>query len=140
MSAPVPEIKVVSAIHGERVWRRIGVRAHITRDGREMVLAVWETPCVICGEPFEILSTMKVTSAAEGHNFQKLVTCPAHRMTMSESTALRFAGDYRRVVFEAIRRKKLNRSQTSETKKGACPSQRTRPYSTGTRQGPNGRT
>jgi hypothetical protein len=109
MSAAL-EIKVRSPLHGDRIWRCIGERGHVTCDGREMVLAVWQTPCVICGEPFEILST-RVTRADQGH-FKKLVTCPRHRMTLSESTALRFArGDKsRRLVFEMIRRDKLSRS------------------------------
>ena len=146
MSAPVPdlaiEIKIRSSIHGLRTWRRSGVRAHVTRDGREMILAVWETPCVICGEPFEILSMMKVERADQCHSW-KLTTCPPHRLTLSESTALRFArGDCRRTVFEMIRRDKpesfarARQWLSVRNEKWACPSQRTRPYSTETRQGP----
>jgi hypothetical protein len=107
MSAPAPdrEIKARSSLHGERVWRRVGERPHRTRDNREVLLVVWETPCLICGEPFEILSTMKVDQS----HFRKIVTCPAHRMTRRESLAMRGATN-RRATFEMIRRDKLNRS------------------------------
>ena len=46
-------VKIPSAIHGERIWRRVGTRDHVTRDaGRTVVLAVWQSCCVVCGGPF----------------------------------------------------------------------------------------
>ena len=96
-----------AAIHGERLWRRVGARDHLTRDGRSVVLAIWRSMCVICGDPFEVTTPSSISSV-EGSGSFLVTTCPAHRMTPSEVSKLRFAkAADRPAVFEAMRRRKL---------------------------------
>ena len=100
-------VSAPSTIHGERIWRRVGERDHVTRDGRAIALAVWETPCVICGEPFQITIPMKCTTSEQSKSFEK-TTCPEHLMTPYESGRLGAAkADKRRALFEVIKRDKL---------------------------------
>ena len=53
-------ITIASAIHGPRVWTRVGVRQHVCRDGRVVRLAVWESPCMVCGQAFEVSTPRNV--------------------------------------------------------------------------------
>ena len=95
-------LKVSSALHGERLWRRVGTRDHTTRDGRSVVLALWQSTCVVCGNPFEVTMRSSISSV-EGSNSFEVTTCPAHRMTPSEVSKLRFAkAADRRALFEAM--------------------------------------
>ena len=96
-------VSLSSALHGERIWRRVATRDHVARDGRHITLAIWQTACVICGNPFQISAPLSGRS-----NALEVVTCPAHRMTPSEAGKLRFAKALARpAVFEAIKRAKL---------------------------------
>ncbi len=96
-------LTISSTIHGDRVWRRVGERPHVTRDGRHIVLATWETPCVICGKPFQISLPTGVRSIRQSKGFEA-VTCPDHRMTTSEAARLRHRG---KAALTAIKRRKL---------------------------------
>jgi hypothetical protein len=100
-------LKMSSAIHGERLWRRVGTRDHVTRDERPIALALWQSTCVICGGPFEVTLPSSIASI-EGSNSFLMTTCLAHRMRPSEISKLRSArkGD-RRLLFEALRQRKL---------------------------------
>jgi hypothetical protein len=78
------------------------IRPH-TRRRERIELPVWQSTCVICGEPFEVATDGGITSKSFA-----VTTCPAHRMTPSERAKLRFAkAEKRRAVFEAIKQKKL---------------------------------
>jgi len=92
-----------SALHGERLWRRVADRDYVTRDGRQTVLAVWETGCMICGTSFRV-ATPKIGRSKS----LEVVTRERHRMTPAETGKLRFAkAGARRGIFEAIKREKL---------------------------------
>jgi hypothetical protein len=100
-------LTISSALHGERIWRRVGERPYTTRDGRPILLAVWETLCTVCGAPFEITTTTRVRSAEQTKRFQA-TTCPAHRMTHSEIMKLMSRRPaIRRNAFETIKAAKL---------------------------------
>ncbi len=100
-------ITIPSILQGERIWRRVGARNHVTRDGRPVVLAVWETPCAICREPFQIATLPQYVSAKQSKVFEA-ATCPRHRMTPTEMNRLRrVRGDDRRSLFEEIQKAKL---------------------------------
>jgi hypothetical protein len=100
-------ITIPSILQGERIWRRVGERDHVTRDGRAMVLAVWETPCAVCREPFQIATPPHYISAEHSKVFEA-ATCPRHRMTPTEMNKLRrVTGEDRRSLFEEIRKAKL---------------------------------
>ena len=47
-------LTISSVLHGDRFWRRVGKRPHVTRDGRLVVIATWELTCVICGAAFQV--------------------------------------------------------------------------------------
>ena len=101
------ELKVPSDVHGERLWRRIATRGHVTQKGRATRLAIWQSACAVCGGPFEIATRFRASSVEDDSNFRKM-TCPAHRMTSRETQKLRFAkAATRRAVFEDIRQEKL---------------------------------
>ncbi len=115
-SCPPESITVQSSIHGKRTWRRIGERDHVTRDGRRVVLAVWETPCVVCGEAFTIATLTRVTSAEKNPSFL-MITCPNHRMTRREVGQMNWAKANRKTaVFEAIKKAKLSADKRSAAK------------------------
>jgi hypothetical protein len=98
---------MTTPVHGQRIWRRIGEREHTTRDGRNVRLAVWESRCEVCGEPFQAAMLNGITPA-QSKAFE-LATCKRHRITGVERARLRWSkpGDERRATFEAIRREKL---------------------------------
>jgi hypothetical protein len=73
---PTDELTIRSRLHGRRVWRRVGERDHLTRDDRRVTLAIWETPCVVCGEAFQVAVTSRCGRTT--HAFMT-TTCPAHR-------------------------------------------------------------
>lgn len=105
-------LTIPSKLHGDRIWRRVGERPYTTRDGRPILLAVWETPCVICGEPFQIALTPNIASVEKSRSFE-VTTCPAHRMTPDERWRLkkRCKPSARRKKFEAIKKAKLNHGE-----------------------------
>jgi hypothetical protein len=105
-------LKVSSALHGERIWRRIGTRDHVTRDGRTVLLSVWQSSC---GDPFEVTTP----SSVEQSNSFLQTTCPAHRMTPSEAGRLRFAKKGQ--APEGIRTRKLARGQNEPASGGDMP-------------------
>jgi hypothetical protein len=91
---------------GGRRWRRVGEREHMTRDGGRVV-AVWESPCLICGEPFTITTSPGITSVEQSNSFS-VMTCREHRLWPMESQKIWLAKpEDRREVFEEIKRKKL---------------------------------
>jgi len=57
---------------GQR-YVRIGVRPHVRADGTETQLAVWESRCPVCGEPFTI-ETTRLRRLREPNR-----RCPEHR-------------------------------------------------------------
>jgi hypothetical protein len=100
-------LKVPSDLHGVRVWRRIATRGHVTQGGQATRLAIWQSTCVVCGGPFEIATRFRASSVDDSEWF-RVTTCPAHRMTRSETQKLRFAkAATRRAVFENIQQQKL---------------------------------
>ena len=104
-----PILTISSALHGERTWRRVGIRDYLTSDVRQVGLAVWESECAVCGARFQIAAPMGAASIEQSASFG-LTTCPAHRMTPSEAGRLSVANlDDRRWAFECIKRQKLNR-------------------------------
>jgi hypothetical protein len=59
---------------GERKWRFVGERDHVTYDGRGVTLKVWRGACVKCGQPYEV-----ATAGGPRSRAFTVVTCPAHR-------------------------------------------------------------
>jgi hypothetical protein len=105
------ELKISSALHGERLWRRIATRGHVTRKKSATRLAIWRSACVVCGGPFEIATRFRASSVNDDVGF-RLTTCPAHRMASSERMQMyRAKKTDRRAVFEDIRRRKLASSE-----------------------------
>jgi hypothetical protein len=79
----------------------------MTGDGRTIVLGLWQSMCVICGDPFEITLSSSILSVDRSNSFLA-TTCPAHRMTPLEASKLgRTKAADRPAVFEAIRQWKL---------------------------------
>jgi hypothetical protein len=100
-------ITIPSILQGDHIWRRVGERDHVTPDGRAMVLAVWETPCAVCREPFQIVTLPHYVTAKHSKVFE-VATCPSHRMRPTEMNKLRrVTGEDRRALFEEIRKAKL---------------------------------
>jgi hypothetical protein len=96
-----------SRLHGDRIWRHVGERDHVTRDGRQIVWAVWRSQCVVCGSPFDVSAPKRADALEKCKSFET-VTCTAHRMTASEAGKIRFATPAtRRAVFETIKAAKL---------------------------------
>jgi hypothetical protein len=81
----VRQVTIASAIHGPRVFTRIGVRQHVCRDGRAVRLAIWETPCVVCGVAFEASTPRNVISDMGSRALTK-ITCKSHRLTAAEAS------------------------------------------------------
>jgi hypothetical protein len=101
------ELRISSNLHGERLWRRIATRGHVTRRGRATRLAIWQTACVICDGPFEIATRFRASSIDDDPGF-RLTTCLEHRMSRPETQKLRFAkATTRHTVFENIQQQKL---------------------------------
>jgi hypothetical protein len=91
---------------GGRKWRRVGEREHMTRDGGRVV-AVWESACLICNEPFTVTTSPSVASIDQSPAFS-VMTCREHRLWPYESQKIWLAKpEDRRAVFEEIKRKKL---------------------------------
>ena len=63
-----------SAKHGERHWRFVGEREHVTSDGRSITLKVWRGSCVKCGAAYDVASTGGPGTRAFG-----VVHCKTHR-------------------------------------------------------------
>jgi len=102
-------ITIESPVHGHRIWRRIGTREHINRDGRQVWLATWETRCVICDAPVTV--TTRDDGDTSSGSFS-VTTCPQHRVTPTETAKLRWARkDARKDVFEQIKVDKLRCDQ-----------------------------
>ena len=87
-------ITIACAIHGPRVWTRVGVRQHVCRDGRVVRLAVWESPCMVCGQAFEVSTPRNVITHERSRAFSK-VTCPRPRLTAAEASRLSAAARVR---------------------------------------------
>jgi hypothetical protein len=76
----------------------------MTRDGGRVV-AVWESPCIICGEPFTVTTSPSVASIDQSPAFS-VMTCREHRLWPYESQKIWLAKpEDRREVFEEIKRK-----------------------------------
>jgi hypothetical protein len=65
-SAGAPTLRISSVLHGERIWRRVGVRDHVTVDVRQIVLATWESACVVCGAPFRVEAPIDCSTKNRG--------------------------------------------------------------------------
>jgi hypothetical protein len=96
-------VATVHPLHGERVWRRVGVREHVTQDGRQTELVFWECGCVVCGAPFETRAYPGEPS--DSKPFRK-TTCRLHHLTEGERKLLNAAKDKWR-AFESIKRERL---------------------------------
>jgi hypothetical protein len=96
-------ITIQSAIHGKRVWTRVGIRQHVTRDGRVVRLAVWQAPCAVCNEAFEVATPRNVITHEGSRAFSK-ITCERHRLTPAEASRLSGGS---RARFAEIKRAKL---------------------------------
>jgi hypothetical protein len=79
----IDEVTVQSVIYGERKWRRVGERDHVTRGGRHVVLAVGESSCGICGQPLRI-EPYDGGVSQESDCFL-MMTCREHRLSPYES-------------------------------------------------------
>jgi hypothetical protein len=99
-------ITIPSSIHGPRTWQRLGVQQHVTRDGATTRVAVWQSTCMICGQPFEITASRKANSANGSRAFTK-ISCPRHRLTVGEAARLSMGGVEARERFEQIKARKL---------------------------------
>jgi hypothetical protein len=101
----IDELTFQSVIYGERKWQRVGERDHVTRSGRHVVLAVWESSCGICGQPFRIETYDGVSQES---NCFSVMTCREHRLSPYESMKIWLSkAEDRLAVFEEIRQKKL---------------------------------
>ncbi|MGA2637428.1 hypothetical protein [Methylocella sp.] len=101
------EVLTVEGWNGERQWRRVGEVDHVTRDGRSVKLAQWESACTICGGPFHVTTPAAACSVERTKSFT-VATCPAHRLTQSERAKIRYSPKQLRAdVFESIKRAKL---------------------------------
>jgi hypothetical protein len=45
--------------HDGQDYRLIGSRLHVKLDGTPISLLVWETDCPVCGDEFEVLTTLR---------------------------------------------------------------------------------
>ena len=72
---PAASITVPNALHGDRLWTRIGPAG----DGR---LSIWASACVVCGQSFEVKA---LSPRADFHT----VTRPAHRFDAADKARLR---------------------------------------------------
>jgi hypothetical protein len=114
-------ILTVESWHGLRTWRRVGLRDHVTRDGRKTKLAVWEGACTICGATFSVAAPVSVFSSQGSKSFS-MATCPAHRLTPTEAAKIRFAKkDDRLTVFEGIKKQRLSHDGRSSTEPSTDP-------------------
>jgi hypothetical protein len=102
----VTTITIPSSIHGPRIFTLLGVQRHETRDGRISRVAMWESTCMVCGQPFEITASRKANSANGSRAFTK-ISCPRHRLTVGEAARLSMGGPTARERFEQIKRAKL---------------------------------
>jgi hypothetical protein len=81
MSKQTPNIiTIVSRLHGERTFHRVGVAPYVRKDGSETNIAIWRGACVVCGEPFEV-----TTSASGKSKSFEVTTCKTHRRKMTKA-------------------------------------------------------
>ncbi|WP_165938445.1 hypothetical protein [Parafrankia sp. BMG5.11] len=74
MSAnPEPDLFPDARIYRGQVYRPICTRPHLCRDGRQTLLAVWESHCVQCGAPFTL------TTPLHAGKFQPNRRCQQHK-------------------------------------------------------------
>jgi hypothetical protein len=103
-AAPVV-VTVSSALHGDRLWRRVG-DAGRPAGPRSWQLVEWSTACVVCGQPFSIKARSTATPTTS--NSFTVTTCRTHRMSRQDIARLRRAGARKRAaVFSEIRARKL---------------------------------
>jgi hypothetical protein len=70
-----PDQLTIASRHGPRVWTRGETMIKTRR------LGVWQSDCVVCGEPFETLAPRKADPARSDAN---AVACEQHRLTCAE--------------------------------------------------------
>jgi hypothetical protein len=68
-------VKVVSALHGERIFYLVRMSPYRRKDGTETAIKVWQGSCVVCGAPFEVATPQNAT----GSKSFATTTCQAHR-------------------------------------------------------------
>jgi hypothetical protein len=100
-------ITINSALHGDRIFRRIEIVPFRRKNGTNMSLAVWQGTCVMCGAPFEIKTPGSVERPGQSSAFLA-TNCSTHKLTSAEVTRLRCskAAD-RPDIFAAIKAQKL---------------------------------
>lgn len=68
-------IQIRSPKHGVRIWNRVGEYPYVTRDGRQVLVAVWEGTCAVCRGPFQVTAPVRASSSG---NFS-IVRCKSCR-------------------------------------------------------------
>lgn len=58
MTDPAPDIFAESRVYRGQEYRPIYTRPHRRKDGSETVLAIWESDCSTCGEPFTVATPL----------------------------------------------------------------------------------
>jgi hypothetical protein len=84
-------LTLTSFIHGLRTWRRVGERERIRRDGRQTVLGVWRSTCVICDRPRGSDATCRQGSRAKQKVSRDDLLRPSHDAVRSREAPVRSA-------------------------------------------------
>jgi hypothetical protein len=109
------EIRVSTHAFGPCIWRRVGSRAYVRKDGRHTTLFEWEAPCAFCSIPVQVIATVGQTTIAKNIRFDR-PTCPRHRTTPKQSQLLAYerALGYGLLIFEDVRAQMLARDQEQQ--------------------------
>lgn len=73
MSASKPVPTVVTSADG-RVFEHVGSQPHTRWDGTTVLVHIWRSHCVLCGEPYEVTGTARPSRGSLG-----VITCREHR-------------------------------------------------------------
>jgi hypothetical protein len=74
------EIRVSTHAFGPYIWRRVGSRAYVRKDGRHTTLFEWEAPCAFCSTPVQVIATVGQTTIAKNIRFNR-PTCPTPKQS-----------------------------------------------------------
>lgn len=58
MSDPIPDLFPEPRNYRGQEYRPFCIRTHRRKDGNETLLAIWESECATCGEPFTVATPM----------------------------------------------------------------------------------
>jgi hypothetical protein len=61
-------VAIPSVLHGERVWRRVGERDHVTRDGRAIVLTPRSSPTAMSNGGWRTAARMAAVETADNNS------------------------------------------------------------------------